>query len=101
MILFTLIVVVYCFIRIHLEIKHVAQTSRNKHTLEIHRQVMQVLMIQAVIPVLTIIVPLLIMMVFLILRISFPMLGLYTLVSIQWATSIKVSNRNFCKKIEF
>jgi hypothetical protein len=95
--IFVVVVIVYCSIRINSAIKHVVQIANNKNAIEIHHQVMKVLIIQAFLPVIVIIVPLLFTIVFSLLRISFPMLGLYTLIMIMFAASIKVSaTQSFC-----
>jgi hypothetical protein len=68
--------------------------------LEIHQQVMRVLTVQALLPIISIILPLFILIVFSMLRIKFPMLGLYSFLLIMWFISIKVSFRG-CSYITF
>jgi hypothetical protein len=94
-ILFILVVIAYTSLRISSEIKRVAQITNNQNMLEIHRQVIRVLIVQALLPIISIIVPVFCMILFSILKIEFSMIGFYTLLSVMWSTSIKVSLQSF------
>jgi hypothetical protein len=96
-ILFVLVVILYCSIRIHLEIKRMARDSNNQNAIEIHREVTKVLIIQALLPILVIIVPLCISIVLSLLGMSVSMLGVYSLLSIICFTSIKVGLKSLFK----
>jgi hypothetical protein len=83
-------VIVYTSSRIHQTIKRISQDASNRHALEIHRQVTRLLIVQAMLPLLSFILPLALLIVFAVLRINFPMLGFYTHLTLIWFISLKV-----------